>query len=189
MCRHSVYFYDGTYPVEAASDFVAAGLRGGDTCVVMLAQPARSAVERRLKTHGIDIGPDSGRAKVYRAIDTHEALSELVVDGRLDRERSAEVLGRLLSEAGESGRMRLVGDPAAVLFAAGNEEDANVLEDLVNELALQHSALVFCAYELRGFFRHADTNALLSMSARHCAVTFPEGLWIRSYLAPATAPR
>jgi MEDS: MEthanogen/methylotroph, DcmR Sensory domain len=189
MCTHSVHFYDKAYPAEAASDFVAAGLRAGDTCVVLLAQPARSAVERCLKERGIATGTDGGSPKACRSIDTHQVLSELVVDGRLDLGRSAEMLGGLLSEAGGSGQVRLVGDPAAVLLAAGNERDATALEELVDELRLLHRASVFCAYPLQRFFNPGNTLALLRTSAHHASVAFPEGLWIRPYLAPAPAPR
>jgi MEDS: MEthanogen/methylotroph, DcmR Sensory domain len=188
MCTHAVHFYDTAYPARAASDFIAAGLSAGDTCVLMLTQPARSAVERCLKERGIATGPDSTGSKVCRGIDTYQVLSELVADGRLDLQRSAEVLGSLLSDAGSGRRVRLVGDPAAVLFASGNERGATALEELVDELRLLHHASVFCAYPLQRFFNPGNTLALLRTSAHHASVAFPEGLWIRPYLEPAPAP-
>lgn len=189
MCTHAVHFYDKAFPAAAASDFIAAGARAGDRCVLILAQPARSAVERCLKERGIATGPDSTSSKVCRSIDTYQVLSELVADGRLDLQRSAEMLGSLLSDAGDGRQVRLVGDPAAVLFASGNARDATALEELVNQLRLRHRAAVFCAYPLQRFFNPGNTLALLRASAHHDAVAFPEGLWIRSLLAAAPPPR
>ena len=189
MCTHSVHFYDDVYPAEAASDFVAAGVRAGDTCVVMLTQPARAEVERCLKARGISASLDSAQGQPWITMDTHDALSELVIDGRLDRGRTAEVLGQLLGQGSGGRRVRLVADLAPVLFASGYEEDAMALEALVDELALVHSASVFCAYAMHGLFRLGTANALVRVSAEHSAVAFPDRLWIRALLAPEPSPR
>ncbi len=182
MCKHSVRFYDDAYPAHEAGDFIAAGLLAGDTCVVMLRQPHRAAVERRLNELGVRSSPDGDHPARYTAMDTTEVLSQLVVGGRLDLEQCAEKLGQLLSPAGGGGRVRLVGDPAPVLFDAGYEDDANALEDLVDALALRYDASVFCAYALQGFFRRGSANSLFRTSARHGSVAFPTGLWIDGFL-------
>lgn len=182
MCQHSVYFYDDLYPAEAASDFIAAGLVAGDTCIVMLSQPALAAVEQCLVARGVLTCPGATNSGAYTVMDTHDALSQLIVNGRLDHERAGDALGSLLGQACGAGRVRLVGDLAPVLFAEGYEEDALALEGLVDELAAVHQASVFCAYPIQGFFRKRDTNSLLRMSAHHSAVKFPERLWIQGYL-------
>ena len=182
MCNHSVRFYDDAYPAQEAGDFIAEGLLAGDTCVVMLCQPHRAAVERRLNELGFGTSPDGAVPSRYTAMDTTEVLSQLMVGGRLDLEQSAESLGQLLSPAGSGGRVRLVGDPAPVLFDAGHEDDANALEDLVDALAFRYGASVFCAYALRGFFRSGRTSSLFRTSARHETVAFPTGLWIDGFL-------
>ncbi len=182
MCRHSVRFYGDIYPAHEAGDFIAEGLRAGDTCVVMLCQPHRTAVERRLSELGVRTSPGCALPAGYTAMDTTEVLSQLVVGGRLDLEQSAESLGQLLRPAASGGRVRLVGDPAPVLFDAGNEDDANALEGLVDALAFQYDASVFCAYPLQGFFRSGRANSLFRTSARHATVAFPTGLWIDGFL-------
>jgi hypothetical protein len=182
MCRHSIHFYDDAYPAEAASDFIADGLLAGDTCIVMLSQPALSAVEHCLKAGGVLTGAAGACSGSYKAMDTHDALSQLVVEGRLDHERATGALGSLLGQARGGGRVRLVGDPAPVLFAAGNEEDAMALEGVVDRLAQVHQASVFCAYPIQGFCQKRNTSSLLGMSAHHSAVVFPERLWVQGYL-------
>lgn len=186
VCQHLIHFYDDAYPADAAGDFIAAGLLAGDTCIVMLRQPSRAAVEQRLQALGIATGAGGPYAAVYTAMDTHAALSELVVDGRLDLGRATAAVEQLLGQAGGGGRVRLVGDPGPELFAAGHEADALALESLVDKLASVHGASVFCAYPIDGFYRERSTSALLAMSARHSAVTFPKRLWVDGYLAAGT---
>ena len=189
MCTHSVHFYADAYPAEEASDFIAAGLLAGDTCIVMLIQPHRQAVEQRLTARGIKSGHQSSHSGSYIAMDTHDALSQLMVDGRLDHDRATEALGSLMSQTSGSGRVRLAGDPSPVLFAAGNHEDAIALEALVDKLATLHSASVFCAYPIQGFYRDGNTASLVRVSAEHSVLEFPEGLWVHGYLPSATLPR
>jgi MEDS: MEthanogen/methylotroph, DcmR Sensory domain len=183
-CNHLVHFYDGAYPADEACDFIVAGLLAGDTCVVMLIRQNRQAVEARLNTRRIFTTPASPHSGSYRTMDTDEALAELLVDSRLDMNRAAAKLGPLLSPAtqGGSGRVRLVGDPAAVLFAAGNREDAFALEALVDGLAIARGASIFCAYRIQDFCRERNTNSLFRISAEHSALHFPERLWVQGYL-------
>lgn len=189
VCSHTVHFYDQAYPAQAASDFIAAGLLAGDACVVMLVGPHRQAVERALNTRGIATDPDGAHPGTYVAIDTDEALSQLVVDGRLDMKRAAESLAALLRARaqGGTGQVRLIGDPAPALFAAGNQEDAIALEGLVDQLANEHGAAVFCAYPTGVFCREGHTRSLFRVSAEHSALAFPEQLWVRGFLPQASA--
>ena len=187
MCTHSVHFYDDAYPADAASEFIAEGLRAGEACVVMLVKPHRQAVEARLNARGIST--DAVAPGAYRAIDTDEALAELLVDGRLDPQRATESIGALLNPAGGSARVRLVGDPAAELYAAGNRHDAMALERLVDGLAEARSASVFCAYPIRVFCREGNTDSLLRFSAQHHRLAFPKQLWAQGYLESASVAR
>ena len=102
-------------------------------------------------------------------MDTHEALTGLMVDGRLDKERAAEALGTLLNLAthGSSAQVRLVGDAAPTLFASGNEDDALALEALVGKLCAEHCALVFCAYSKPDLHLHGNPNSLSMLCAAH----------------------
>ncbi len=187
MSRHLVHFYDGGYPAEEASDFIAAGLLAGDTCIVMLTQPHRRAVEECLEAHRMFSTPASPHSGHYLALDTHEALSALMVDGRLDKARAAESLGALLSPAshGGGGHVRLVGDPAPTLFAAGNEDDALELEALVGSLSAAHAALIFCAYSMQDLHGQGSTHLLFKLCAEHSAIKLPEQPWVQGFTQAA----
>jgi hypothetical protein len=187
MPRHLVHFYDDAYPAEEASDFLVAGLLAGDTCIVMLSPLPRQAVEARLSAHRMFSPPASPHSGHLLMLDTVETLSRLMVDGRLDMARATESMGALLSPAshGGRGRVRLVGDPAAVLFAAGNAEDSLALEAMVGELATAHGASIFCAYSMQAIHRHGNTHALLKLCAEHHAVQLPKTPWIQGFVQTA----
>ena len=53
---HTAHFYGGDYPACLVADFIAAGLRAGDACSVILTPPNRLAVERQLRARGFEIG-------------------------------------------------------------------------------------------------------------------------------------
>ncbi len=166
MFRHLVHFYDGAYPAEEACDFIEAGLRVGDTCIVMLTQANRQGIDQVVEARRLFSKPPAGQ---YLVMDTHEALTGLMVGGRLDKERAAESLGTLLNPAthGSSAQVRLVGDPAPTLLASGNEDDALALEALVGRLCAVHSALVFCAYSKQDLHVHGNPNSLSMLCAAH----------------------
>lgn len=184
-CRHAVHYYADAFPADAASEFIAAGLRAGHACVVMLVEPHRRAVEQALKVRGVYLEPGARASGSYLALDTAAALSGLLVDGRLDMARATAALNALLSPPPDGGGrlVRLVGDPAPALFAAGNAADAIALETLVDRLAATHGAAVFCAYPVQGFCREGHTQTLYRISAEHSSLTFPERLWMQGFLA------
>jgi hypothetical protein len=187
VTRHLVHFYNGAYPVDEACDFIATGLAAGDSCVVMLRAAPQAAVAELLAARRVFATPSVSHAGRYQTLDTDEVLARLMCNGRLDRERAIESFAALLDapSPGSSGRVRIVGDPAAALLAAGNEADALALEQLVGRLATARSASLFCAYALHDIRREGSTDSMLRLCAEHSAVEFPKKLWIRGFVQNA----
>ncbi len=188
-CGHAVHFYDQAYPADAASDFIAAGLRAGDACVVVLTAPNRRAVAQRLRAQGLRTDAAHSHRGSYRAIDTHDALAAMQVGGRLDLSKARVLLASVLGPPvdGSTRRARLVGDPAPTLLAAGQPEDAIVLEAIVDRLAAAHGAEVFCAYPIADFCRPGRMQSLFEVCAEHNTLAFPERLWAHALLPPLSA--
>ena len=184
-CHHTVHYYADTFPAATASEFIAAGLRAGEVCVVVLVEPHRRAVEQALRARGVCTEPGACTPGSYLALDTTATLSRLLVESRLDMARAADALTALLSPPAEGGggRVRLLGDLAPVLFAASNAADAIALEALVDRLAATHGAAVFCAYPVQAFCREGHTQSLYRISAEHASLEFPERLWVQGFLA------
>lgn len=190
-CHHTAHYYADAFPTDAASAFIAAGLRAGEACVLMLVEPHRQAVEQALTARGVGTDPAACAPGSYLALDTGAALSPLLVDGRLDMARAAAALNTLLSppRAGGGRPVRLVGDPAPTLFAAGNVADAIALEALVDRLAATHGAAVFCAYPVQAFCREGHPQSLYRISAEHSSLEFPDHLWVQGFLPAQTLVR
>ena len=187
MSRHLVHFYDDAYPAEEASDFIAAGLLAGDTCIVMLTPANMQAVEKSMAAHRMFATATNADSPTYLSMCTDDVLSDLMVDGRLDKERAAQALAALLNPASHSGGgpVRLVGDPAPALLAAGNEEDALALEGLVGTLSAAHASMVFCAYCMNDLHSKGNTHSLFKLCAEHSAVEFPKRPWIHGFMQGA----
>jgi len=189
MCNHSVHFYQDEYPAAEAAEFLAAGLLAGDACIVLLGKTHRVAVESRLRALGFDIDDEQARSGAYVAIDADQALLQLVVDGRLSGDRAREVLDSIFTQAGQGGTrsVRAVGEPAPLLFAAGNQADALKLERLVDSLAKAHGAAVFCAYPISPFCQEGALSALFSICGEHSLLRFPQGAWFQGKMPPPPA--
>lgn len=186
MCQHLVCFYDDAFPADAVSEFLAAGLRAGDTCLALLTAPHQTAVEKGLRKRGVHTASTD-----FLAIDTDAMLARCRIDGRLALDRAGALLTPLMKPSGSTTvrgtdrRVRAVGDLAPTLCAAGEVEDAVAFEALVHRLAQEHGAAVICPYPIEVFARRADMDALFRLSAEHARVEFPEQLWVRGLMSSA----
>ena len=190
---HTAHFYGGDYPACLVADFIAAGLRAGDACSVILTPPNRLAVERQLRARGFGVGVGVGTGNTSigscrgtcQFVDTHLALATLVVGGCLDLVLACSMLTDMFSRTApgtSSGGKRLAGDLAPTLFAAGQADDALAIERLVDTLAAAHRAAVFCAYPIKDVCQGASTRSLFSVCAEHASLEFPERLWVQDLL-------
>ncbi len=105
------------------------------------------------------------------AIDAAETLASFMRDGRPDRLRFREVVGRLVERAvAEHGKVHVFGEMLALLWARGNITAAIELEDFWNELANSCDFALFCAYPMASFDREADTVAFQEVCQLHSTV-------------------
>ena len=195
MCRHAVQFYEtDRFLCDEVTRFVCEGLRAGESVVVVATRPHREAIESELKQQARfeDSLPAGGARLIWR--DADETLSALLVNGWPDAARCENVLGALVDEASDSGKVpvRVFGEMVAVLCAAGNPEAALHLEQLWNELARHHAFSRLCAYPMRVFAGEEGRQAFHAICAAHFEVMPSEAFEatpadpIRFHLAVAT---
>lgn len=185
MCQHLVHFYEDDYPADRVAEFFAAGLDAGDRCVALLTAAHRHAVEKCLQARGVGL-----ESAAYVAVDTDVALSQMLVDGRLDTRRAVELLTPLMKSPVRKGRVRAAGDLAPTLLAAGNIDDALAFEALVHRITKEHGASTFCVYPIDPH-RDGGLHAMLRHTAEHGAIGLPHGKWLRfpGAAVPAKADR
>ena len=195
MCRHAVQFYEtDRFLCDEVARFVCEGLRAGESVIVVTTRLHREAIESKLKQQARfeDSQPAGGARLIWR--DADETLSALLVNGWPDAARCENVLGALVDEASDSGKVpaRVFGEMVAVLCAAGNPEAALHLEQLWNELARHHAFSRLCAYPMRVFAGEEGRQAFHAICAAHFEVMPSEAFEatpadpIRFHLAVAT---
>ena len=171
---HVVNFYDADDDIVAAvSCFVADGLRGEDTVVVIATEAHRDAVDAALVRDGIDVaGAHSSRR--YVCIDAAATLSRVMVDSAPNANRLRAMLESLVaSDAGGGRPLRVFGEMVALLWNTGNISAAIDLEALWNVLAHEHRFSLYCAYPISALADHDDLAAAGHVCRHHSRVIPP----------------
>jgi hypothetical protein len=170
--EHVVAFYeDESFLSASTADFLLAGLRKGESVLVIATREHRAAFEAALVAAGHDV-ERSRREGRYTEVDATERLRSLVVDGVLDTDGLRRDLDAWLAEATVGGRgARLYGEMVALLWEAGDLGVALELEEHWEGVTAGFPLPVLCGYPMRGFDT-AETTALFhAVCARHTGVT------------------
>jgi PAS domain S-box-containing protein len=149
---HFVQFYQADpFLINSLSEFIGAGLRAGEVCIVLATKPHRESLEVRLKQEGLQVAAVLEQGQ-YIPVDAAATLAEFMVDGWPDEVRFADVIGTIISRAAQGRRrVRVFGELVSLLWADGNRAAAIRLEELWNDLFRTQSFWLFCAYPMYGF--------------------------------------
>jgi hypothetical protein len=184
MTEHVVQFYEeDAYLVSQVAAFLRAGMRSGDTVMVVATKPHRDELAKRLKAE-VASAANRPRTPQYVAMDAADTLSKFFVNGQLDGQRFRNSIEPILMQAADcgNGHVRVFGEMVALLCTLGMHESAIRLEEFWNELAKIHSFSLFCAYPLRAFPTEAHGAPFLAICNEHARVMPAE-----SYIPPANA--
>ena len=171
--RHAVQFYENEHFLAAAvADFLADGLVGGHTVIVIATTTHREAFFYRLKAKGID--PDSFvRKQQLIWLDARETLANFLVQSLPDAQRFQQVVGSLLEEAIAAARpaaVRAYGEMVDLLWKDGNIEGAIQLEDMWNGLQQRHEFSLLCTYAMGNFYKSSHTQGFDHICKQHSHV-------------------
>jgi len=163
--EHLVQFYeDDAVIVAAVHGILREGLTAGAAAIVIATQPHLDEFERLLTAQGFDVAA-ARRRRQYVPLIARATLDELLVDGRPDARRFAEVIEPLVADLSRRhGRVVAFGEMVALLWDEGRHGAAVQLETLWNDLASRHSFELLCAYRLR-----PDAEAVPEMLLQVCA--------------------
>lgn len=150
--EHFVQFYEcDAFLVNSVSDFIGGALTAGEAGVVIATPAHRKAIWQTLAARGLDVAAAQVRGQ-YVGLDAADTLSKFLVDASPDPRRFAEVVGGLITQAGQGPRrVRAFGEMVALLCAEGHQKAAMALEELWNELAKTYPFSLFCAYPIYAF--------------------------------------
>jgi PAS domain S-box-containing protein len=166
--EHFVQYYEeDDFLVREVSGFIGEGLQSGQAGIVVATQAHRQGVKQRMRERGGAF--PAGR---YIELDAAETLSRFMKDGRPDPQLFAKVIGDVIRQATQNGRLqvRIFGEMVALLWAEGNQEGALHLEDLWNELGEDQPFSLLCAYPMNLFHEGEQSGAFVHVCNAHSGV-------------------
>src|ERR1043166_1903099 len=167
--HHAVQFYEQEeFLADRVAEFLGAGIRGGEPCVVIATAEHNAMFADRLQSLGSDITN-------VRFLDARSTLEMFLHRGMPDAQRFRNVIGGVLREAGgPAGRGRAYGEMVDLLWRDGEPDAAIRLEELWNELANQHAFSLLCAYPIANFYKEADCAQFERVCGAHSIVRATE---------------
>jgi PAS domain S-box-containing protein len=172
---HVVQLYtDDGFLLNVVSRFVGSALAVGDAVVVIATKDHREGLAQLLNDRGIDPVKAISQGR-FILLDALETLSKFMVNGSLDEKRFIDTIGSAMVQvrtaSGNTGsRIAVFGEMVALLWAEGNHDAALRLEELWNNLALEHSFSLLCAYPITGFNHATHVEPFLKICSQHSGV-------------------
>jgi hypothetical protein len=149
---HLVQVYrDERVLVEAVSLFASAAIGRREAVILIATEAHATRVERCLEDEGQQV-EELKRWGQLTVLDAGEVLSRFMIDGMPDRALFKGVIREVLGAVKGNGRFGLVrayGEMVNLLWTV-NLPAAIRLEELWNEVILEHGISLFCTYSLDG---------------------------------------
>jgi DNA-binding NarL/FixJ family response regulator len=173
--RHAVQFHaNDSHFLDEVSKLVGATLRSGEQVVLVTSESTRNGVAQRLQARQLNLAMLAERGQ-YVAQDSALALSQVMHDGRPDKEHLAEIIHGLdrlrLAVPNGPGRLTIFGDMTVSLCRNGDFEAALELERIWNDLTRALPFFTVCSYPIDCFENSEALNLLSNVCAAHSAVT------------------
>jgi MEDS: MEthanogen/methylotroph, DcmR Sensory domain len=169
--EHSVQIYGSeTIFMDALEGYASAGLRRGESVVLISTAAHLHELEKRLRANWLDL--DRARwENRYVALLAQETLSRFMVDEMPDESLFNTVAGDILERARgvKKRRVRAFGEMVALLWKAGNCAGAIALEGLWNKVQAEEKFPLFCAYPREGFMGESSAS-IRSVCATHSRI-------------------
>jgi PAS domain S-box-containing protein len=184
--EHFVQFYEQPAQLfNSVGRYFGMGLQTDVACIALAQAAHLGEIEHHISSHGIDLQAARRRGQ-YVAFEGEQLLSQLIVDGHVNRDVFFEVAGQAVADACNAyPRVRVFGELVAMLCKQGNYAAAQALESLWNELGTKQSFALYCAYPMSCFNSSQHSEAFARACACHARVIPAE-----DYLAqPNTASR
>jgi PAS domain S-box-containing protein len=172
---HSVQFYfEDRLMIEGLAGLVATALVSGDAAIVIATKVHRETLARELKDRDLNTTRAIADGR-FVCLDASETLARIMLNGMPDSERFSHLIGGLITSARTAAKSEQVGlvifgEMVAILWTEGKHQAAIRLEELWNDLAVQYSFSLRCAYPMNGFHKQEHADSLAKICAAHSSV-------------------
>ena len=179
MGSHAVCFYDSDAGLsDRVGDFLGAGLRAGESAVVIATEPHLGLFAQRMKERHHDVGAARAAGR-FVALNASELLGKVTAgstspDGALLKRMADDLFDSLPHRGAGDKRPRIYGEMVNLLWRDGNSRAALRLEELWNDLGKARPFDLLCGYATDHLF--ADPGAapaVIDICNRHTDVVAP----------------
>jgi len=160
--------------VEDFALFIESALKNGSVAVVIVSESHQTSLFETLHAHGWDIAAAIQQGN-YISLNMSDALSNLMVDGRIDPARCFSAADDLIKVAkasnGEHARVAACGEMATVLWARGELEAALQLEHVWDEITRTRDIDTLCGYLFTGpLSQKKNSEIFQQICAEHSSI-------------------
>jgi MEDS: MEthanogen/methylotroph, DcmR Sensory domain len=176
--RHVCAFLNGPREADAVLDpFVKQGVDRGERLLYLVNPAASAAPVNRLR----QLGYDAGDLLERRRCEVHTWTETYLRGGAFDQAAMLELLQEMLVDR-DGPRIRMVADMGWATDRADAAHDLIEFESKANFLHAQHSHVVICTYDARGF----DGSFVIDILRTHPMVLIGGMLQANPYFVPPT---
>jgi len=168
--NHIVQFYqDEPFLCRAVCRFVAAGLAGGESVILVPAAAHWELLRPRLEAEGVDVpaGQSQGQLTV---LDADKFLLRFMREGMPDAQTllglAREIVVRARG-ASREGKVRVWGEMVNVLWQRGAVAASMHLDELFNRVAHDHNLAIFCSFLMDNFSGEVHARVLPTIGRTH----------------------
>jgi hypothetical protein len=169
---HIVYPHTSeTHLAEAVGLFASAGLRQGESVILIATAAHRQRIQERLEREGFD-SKELERTGQLTCADAHNLLSTFIFDGIIDELCFKTEIGSIIQKAKSANRqrrsVRVFGEMVDLLWKT-DPRITQRIEELWSELIEAHAVPLLCAYSLAGTKPGAFPEVLRACHAHEVA--------------------
>ncbi|MEO7332292.1 MAG: ATP-binding protein [Minicystis sp.] len=172
---HAVQFYEtDAFLVDAVGRFLGAGLRAGESIVVIASDAHAKDFMDHLESLGGARAMESGQLVM---LDAQETLAKFMVGDMPDHDLFMTVINVVITciqKRHPGARLRCYGEMVDLLWREGNSRAAIRLEELWNELREAQSFVLLCAYVMGNFYKEGDAAQFMEVCRTHSDVISTE---------------
>lgn len=167
---HIVQLYqDQNFLNRAVCRFAAAALENGEGVILVPTRAHWDAFRPRLEAEGVDVHTAQSRGQLT-VVDADELLPRFMQGAMPDAPVFLGLAADVITRARDSGRypkVRWWGEMVNLLWERGDVAASMNLEDLFDQLALQHDIAIFCSFVMDNFDGTVHTRMLPRLGENH----------------------